>query len=70
MPSKKKSEVSKTIVEKEPVIVEEKDILTEEEVKDLKSEEVAEVKAPKVEVKKQLILKNQKRKKQKDLNIQ
>lgn len=52
MPSKKKSEVSKTIVEKEPVIVEEKDILTEEEVKDLKSEEVAEVKAPKVEVKK------------------
>lgn len=50
MPSKKKSE--ETIIEKEPVIVDEKDILTEEEAKELKPEEVAEVKAPKVEVKK------------------
>ena len=55
MPSKKKTEtpVVETITEKEPVIVEEKDIIPEEEAKKLKSEEVAEVKAPKVEVKKE-----------------
>ena len=55
MPSKKKTEtpVVETIIEKEPVIVEEKDIIPEEEAKKLKSEEVAEVKAPKVEVKKE-----------------
>ena len=53
MPSKKKTEtpVVETIIEKEPVIVEEKDIIPEEEAKKLKPEEVAEVKAPKVEVK-------------------
>ena len=55
MPSKKKTETEQveTITEKEPVIVEEKDIIPEEEAKKLKSEEVAEVKAPKVEVKKE-----------------
>ena len=55
MPSKKKTEtpVVETITEKEPVIVEEKDIIPEEEAKKLKPEEVAEVKAPKVEVKKE-----------------
>ena len=55
MPSKKKTEtpVVETITEKEPVIVEEKDIIPEEEAKKLKSEEVAEVKAPKVEIKKE-----------------
>ena len=55
MPSKKKIEtpVVETITEKEPVIVEEKDIIPEEEAKKLKPEEVAEVKAPKVEVKKE-----------------
>ena len=55
MPSKKKTEtpVVETITEKEPVIVEEKDIIPEEEAKKLKSEEVVEVKAPKVEVKKE-----------------
>ena len=59
MASKKKTEtpvetpVVETITEKEPVIVEEKDIIPEEEAKKLKSEEVAEVKAPKVEVKKE-----------------
>ena len=39
------------IIEKEPVVIEEKDILTENEVKDLEPEEVVEVKAPIVEVK-------------------
>lgn len=39
------------IIEKEPVVIEEKDILTENEVKDLELEEVVEVKAPIVEVK-------------------
>ena len=39
------------IIEKEPVVIEEKDILTENEVKDLEPEEVIEVKAPIVEVK-------------------
>ena len=39
------------IIEKEPVVIEEKDILTENEVKDLEPEEVAEVKAPIVEIK-------------------
>ena len=59
MASKKKTEtpvetpVVETITEKEPVIVEEKDIIPEEEAKKLKPEEVAEVKAPKVEVKKE-----------------
>ena len=55
MPSKKKTEtpVAETITEKEPVIVEEKDIIPEEEAKKLKPEEVAEVKAPKVEAKKE-----------------
>ena len=54
MPSKKKTETPvETIIEKEPVIVEEKDIIPEEEAKKLKPEEVAEVKAPKVEVKKE-----------------
>ena len=59
MPSKKKTEtpvetpVVETITEKEPVIVEEKDIIPEEEAKKLKPEEVAEVKATKVEVKKE-----------------
>ena len=53
MPSKKKTEQVETITEKEPVIVEEKDIIPEEEAKKLKPEEVAEVKAPKVEVKKE-----------------
>ena len=55
MPSKKKTEtpVVETITEKEPVIVEEKDIIPEEEAKKLKPEEVVEVKAPKVEVKKE-----------------
>ena len=55
MPSKKKTEtpVVETITEKEPVIVEEKDIIPEEEAKKLKPEEVAEVKTPKVEVKKE-----------------
>ena len=53
MPSKKKIETEQveTIIEKEPVIVEEKDIIPEEEAKKLKPEEVVEVKAPKVEVK-------------------
>ena len=51
MASRKKSITQDTIIEKEPVVVEEKDILTEEEVKDLKLEEVVEVKAPIVEVK-------------------
>ena len=59
MPSKKKTEtpvetpVVETITEKEPVIIEEKDIIPEEEAKKLKPEEVVEVKAPKVEVKKE-----------------
>ena len=55
MPSKKKTEtpVVETITEKEPVIVEEKDMIPEEEAKKLKPEEVAEVKAPKVEAKKE-----------------
>ena len=55
MPSKKKTETEQveTIIEKEPVIVEEKDIIPEEEAKKLKPEEVVEVKAPKVEVKKE-----------------
>ena len=54
MPSKKKTETPvETIIEKEPVIVEEKDIIPEEEAKRLKPEEVVEVKAPKVEVKKE-----------------
>ena len=39
------------IIEKEPVVIEEKDILTENEVKDLELDEVVEVKAPIVEVK-------------------
>lgn len=39
------------IIEKEPVVIEEKDVLTENEVKDLELEEVVEVKAPIVEVK-------------------
>lgn len=39
------------IIEKEPVVIEEKDILTENEVKDLELEEVVEVKAPIVEIK-------------------
>lgn len=39
------------IIEKEPVVIEEKDVLTENEVKDLEPEEVVEVKAPIVEVK-------------------
>lgn len=39
------------IIEKEPVVIEEKDILTENEVKDLEPEEVVEVKAPIIEVK-------------------
>lgn len=39
------------IIEKEPVVIEEKDILTENEVKNLEPEEVVEVKAPIVEVK-------------------
>lgn len=39
------------VIEKEPVVIEEKDILTENEVKDLEPEEVVEVKAPIVEVK-------------------
>lgn len=39
------------IIEKEPVVIEEKDILTENEVKDLEPEEVVEVKAPIVEIK-------------------
>ena len=51
MASRKKSITQDTIVEKEPVVVEEKDILTKEEVKNLKPEEVVEVKAPIVEVK-------------------
>ena len=55
MPSKKKTEIEQveTITEKEPVIVEEKDIIPEEEAKKLKPEEVVEVKAPKVEAKKE-----------------
>ena len=59
MASKKKTEtpvetpVVETITEKEPVIVEEKDIIPEEEAKKLKPEEIVEVKAPKVEVKKE-----------------
>ena len=39
------------IIEKEPVVIEEKDILTENEVKDLEPEEVVEVKAPIGEIK-------------------
>lgn len=39
------------IIEKEPVVIEEKDILTENEVKDLEPKEVVEVKAPIVEIK-------------------
>ena len=39
------------IIEKKPVVIEEKDILTENEVKDLEPEEVVEVKAPIVEIK-------------------
>lgn len=39
------------VIEKEPVVIEEKDILTENEVKDLEPEEVVEVKAPIVEIK-------------------
>ena len=59
MASKKKTEtpvetpVVEAITEKEPVIVEEKDVIPEEEAKKLKPEEVAEVKAPKVEAKKE-----------------
>ena len=59
MASKKKTEtpvetpVVETMTEKEPVIIEEKDIIPEEEAKKLKPEEVAEVKAPKVEAKKE-----------------
>lgn len=59
MASKKKTEtpvetpVVETITEKEPVIIEEKDIIPEEEAKKLKPEEVVEVKAPKVEAKKE-----------------
>ena len=39
------------IIEKEPVVIEEKDVLTENEVKGLEPEEVVEVKAPIVEIK-------------------
>lgn len=39
------------VIEKEPVVIEEKDVLTENEVKDLEPEEVVEVKAPIVEIK-------------------
>ena len=55
MPSKKKTETEQVeaITEKEPVIDEEKDIIPEEEAKKLKPEEVVEVKAPKVEAKKE-----------------
>ena len=51
MASKKKSTAPKTIVEKEPVVIEEKDILTEEEVEKVQPEEVIDIKAPIVEVK-------------------
>ena len=51
MASKKKSTAPKTIVEKEPVVIEEKDILTEEEAEKVQPEEVIEIKAPIVEVK-------------------
>lgn len=51
MASKKKSTAPKTIVEKEPVVIEEKDILTEEEAEKIQPEEVIEIKAPIVEVK-------------------
>lgn len=53
MASKKKSSVSKTIVEKEPVVIEEKDILTKEEAEKVQPEEVIDIKAPIVEVKKE-----------------
>lgn len=53
MASKKKSTAPKTIVEKEPVVIEEKDILTEEEVEKVQPEEVIDIKAPIVEVKKE-----------------
>ena len=39
------------VIEKEPVVIDEKDILTENEVKDLEPEEVVEVKAPIIEIK-------------------
>ena len=51
MASKKKSTAPKTIVEKEPVVIEEKDILTEEEAEKIQPEEVIDIKAPIVEVK-------------------
>lgn len=51
MASKKKSTAPKTIVEKEPVVIEEKDILTEEEAEKVQPEEVIDIKAPIVEVK-------------------
>lgn len=50
MASKKKIEKIEEIVEKEPVIIEEKNIIPEEEAENLKPEEVAEVKAPEVTV--------------------
>lgn len=50
MASKKKIEKTEEIVEKEPVIIEEKNIIPEEEAENLKPEEVAEVKAPEVTV--------------------
>lgn len=53
MPSKKKSEIETPIIEKEPVIVEEKDIIPKEEAKKLTPDEIADVEAPKVEVKKE-----------------
>lgn len=52
MASRRKSTAKTSeIVEKDPIIVEEKDILSEEEVKNLEPEEIIDIKAPVVEIK-------------------
>ena len=51
MASRRKSTKTSEIVEKDPIIVEEKDILSEEEVKNLEPEEIIDIKAPVVEIK-------------------
>lgn len=52
MASRRKSTTKTSeIVEKDPIIVEEKDILSEEEVKNLEPEEIIDIKAPVVEIK-------------------
>lgn len=53
MASKKKTTKNKEIIEKEPVVINEKDIISEEEAKNIAPEEVTEVKAPEVIVEKE-----------------